>query len=192
MKNQTDYRKLKIQVENVLEIRLSIKTWNQIRYASMMKRRTYSWVVRYAVFRMIKRGNLEDYIKGSTSQRTNNSMKYKFERISQILLHESKTNSNKHRHKLCLYGDDELLIRLSAARMKCTMTHLVRLSLMYYLDELLLQIGFLGRSKLTGRYFARIAWYWLGIKICKGVEFPNRGTCNHYFKFRRFEKGDYW
>jgi len=55
MKNISTYRKLKIPIDNVLEIRLPALTWNKIKWIAACKNCSCSWVVRYAVFRMIKR-----------------------------------------------------------------------------------------------------------------------------------------
>jgi len=187
MKNKSVYRKLKIPVDNILEIRLPYLTWNKIKWVAACKNRSYSWVVRYAIFRMIKR-NMQvpsgDEILGTRSK--------KISRLNELVLGERVDSKKKHRHRLCLYGQDELFIRMSAAKLGCTMTHLVRLALALYLDELVSKFPPFRPSKDRRGRFSGPAWKCLGIKVFHGVKFPTMGPRLQHFEFTYYKSADYW
>ena len=186
MKNNSVYRLLKVQVDYVLEIRLSSGSWNQIKRVAIARGLTHSWVVRYAVFRMIKRQNFYGYITGEGSP----DMEEKFKMLNDRVKASRVGAAYKHRHKLCLYGEDELFIRLAAMQMRCTMTHLVRLALEYYLPRMVAKIRMFGFTPLLR--FSHTVTYWLGIKLYAGVKFPTKVIGQVHINFRRFEKADYW
>jgi len=188
MKNKSIYNKLKIQVDNVLEIRLSFGTWNKIRWVAGNKRRSYSWVVRYAIFRMIKRQDIQGFAYGKYSE----TRIKKMAKLNELVRADRFDSKNKHRHRLCLYGEDELYIRLSAARLGCTMTHLVRLALACYLDELFRKFPLFRPSKDMNGLFSRAAWKCLGIKMFHVAKFPNLRPSHMHFDFIRYKCSDYW
>jgi len=188
MKNKNVYNKLKIQVDNILEIRLSFGTWNRIRWVAGNTRRSYSWVVRYAIFRMIKRQDLLNFASGQFSEKRIQKM----EKLNELVHADRIDSKKKHRHRLCLYGKDELFIRLSAARLQCTMTHLVRLALACYLDELFRKFPVFKPAKGLNGQFSRAAWRCLGIKVFKGVKFPTIRPSDLHFEFISYKSGDYW
>ena len=166
MKNESTYKKLKLPIDHVLEIRLSYLTWNKIKYVAMCKNRSYSWVVRYGVFRMIKRSvqfHPDAEVVGVRSK--------KVARLHELVRGERVDSVKKHRHRLCLYGQDELFIRLSAAKLGCTMSHLVRLALALYLDDLVNKFPTFRPSKDRHGRFSAPAWRCLGIKVFHGVRF---------------------
>jgi len=183
MINARVYYKNIEQVDCVLEIRLCQETWQKIKIVAARKEKSYSWVVRYMLFRMIKRKSLHQYLKGPLSCEKNEG----FYNLDKKVQQQKKGTKLKHRHRLCLYGEDELYIRISAARMRCSMTHLVRLAIELYLDSLLEACA---KSKFIR--FHEAAWYWLGIKVCYDVEFHNIGISNVYFRFQRYHKLEYW
>ncbi|MDH4199833.1 MAG: hypothetical protein OEV66_05555, partial [Spirochaetia bacterium] len=47
-----------------------------------------------------------------------------------------KSAQQYHRHIMCLYGDDEKLIRLAAMRLGITVSHLIRMALYWFLPKL--------------------------------------------------------
>jgi len=187
MKNKSVYKKLKIPVDNILEIRLPYLTWNKIKWVAANKNRSYSWVVRYSVFRMIKRSGQilsgDDFLLRRSK---------KIAKLNELVRGERVDSQKKHRHRLCLYGQDELFIRMSSAKLGCTMTHLVRLALALYLDELVSKFPFFGCSKdLHGR-FSGPAWRCLGIKVFRGVKFPTLRPEQQHFEFTYYKSSDYW
>ena len=187
MKNISTYKKLKMPIDNVLEIRLPCLTWNKIKWVAACKNRSYSWVVRYAIFRMIKRSGQfhpDAEILGMRSK--------KVARLNELVRDERVDSVKKHRHRLCLYGEDELFIRLSAAKLECTMTHLVRLALALYLDGLVSKFPFFGHPKDFRGRFSGAAWRCLGIKIYHGVRFHTMAPRRQYFEFNYYKSTDYW
>jgi len=185
-RNKTYLKKETECIESILEIRLNEKTWNEITKVAKVKKKSYSWIVRYTVFRLINRKDPVKYIQGWDS----NIRQIKFfklnEKIKKDNLAISETCSEMHRHKLCLYGEDELLIRLCAAMLNCSMTHLVRLALEWYLSEL-------GRV-MPGKpgQFHQSAFYWLGIKLFKAVDLHSFNVSDKQLKLIRYEMSDYW
>ena len=187
MKNKSVYKKLKIPVDNILEIRLTYLTWNKIKWVAACKNQSYSWVVRYAVFRMIKR-SVQIHSENEILLRRSK----KISRLNELVRGERVDCQKKHRHRLCLYGQDELFIRMSAAKAGCTMTHLVRLALALYLDELVNKFPFLGHSKDRQGRFSGPAWRCLGIKVFHGVKFPTMRPNQQHFEFLYYNRSDYW
>jgi len=187
MKNKSVFNKLKIPVDNILEIRLPYLSWNKIKCVAVNKNCSYSWVVRYAIFRMIKRNkqiHSEDEILVRRSK--------KVARLNELVQSERVNSEKKHRHRLCLYGQDELFIRMSAAKLGCTMTHLVRLALALYLDELVQKFPYFGYSKDKNGRFSGPAWRCLGIKVFRDAKFPTISPRHQHIEFTYYEKKDYW
>ena len=187
MKNKSVYRKLKIPVDNILEIRLPYLTWNKIKWVAAGKNRSYSWVVRYTIFRMIKRSaqfHLDDENWGVRSK--------KISRLNELVRGERGDSQKKHRHRLCLYGQDEFFIRMSAAKLGCTMTHLVRLALALYLDGLVSKFPPFRCSKDRHGRFSGPAWRCLGIKVFHVVKFPTMRPKQQHFEFTYYKSTDYW
>ena len=190
MQNFTTYHKNCEQVDSILEIRLCSDTWEKIKRVAMVREKSYSWVVRYALFRLIKRKNAQQYTISLMNRlhSMNNSGESNVEHINKKVRDRRNNNVPKHRHRLCLYGEDELFIRLTASSLRCTMTHLIRFALEKYLDSLmetsLSKVGF-------GRFHLAV-WQWLGIKIHYGVELPTISIDKVYFTFQRYQKCDYW
>ncbi|MES0491258.1 MAG: hypothetical protein ABUK01_14785 [Leptospirales bacterium] len=187
MKNKSTYRKLKIPIDNVLEIRLPYLTWKKIKWVAVGKNRSCSWVVRYTIFRMIKRhGPLHRGVEiaGARSK--------KIAKLNEQVREERMDSKKKHRHRLCLYGQDELFIRIAAAKMGCSMTHLVRLALALYLDDLVRKFPSFGRSRDYRGRFNSAAWRCLGIKIYLGVRFHTKAARHQLFEFTHYKPSDYW
>jgi len=188
MKNKSVYNKLQIQVDNILEVRLPFRIWNKIKWVAANKRRSYSWVVRYAVFRMLKRQNIQRFSGDGVSGK----LSKKIAKLNELVKAERIDSKKKHRHRLCLYGKDELFIRLSAAKLECTMTHLIRLALALYLDDLARKFPLFRRANDSNGRFSRAAWRCLGIKVLKGVKFPTLPISRQHFEFNHYLSSDYW
>ncbi len=193
MENYSSYQTSSEYIENVLEIRLCLDTWEKIKRISKVRKTSYSWVVRYATFRLIKRKNVSSFILGKQefSQLDGFWFNGPHLKLNQRVLLRRPYSRLKHRHKLCLYGADELLIRLTAARLGCSMTHLIRFALEKYVDKLMDHLfqtspkRFLSASHLA-------FWYWLGIKIQRDVEFPTKSISLRLIHFSKYEKHDYF
>jgi len=177
--------KLGIHPDNILEIRVPAETWEKIARIAKSKKCSYSWVVRYSVFRLIKRKDPVRYITNYILERGKRNKWMKFQASHRRAEQQSQLKGF-HRHKLCLYGEDELFIRMTAGLMCCTMTHLVRLALEWHLAELeRLSTG--GTSR-----FHQAAFYWLGIKLYGGVELPTSLPEHKALQLNRFHEKEYW
>jgi len=175
------YWKIPVHPDNILEVRLTPDVWAKIVRIAGMKKTTYSWVVRYCVFRLIKRKDPRRNV-GDVIFRNNST---KFNRMDSLARGHIASESF-HRHKLCLYEEDEFFIRMTAALMHCTMTHLVRLALEWYLDHL--DRFSYGRPSR----FNKLAFYWLGIKLYGGVALPIFRPENKDLCLIRIEENEYW
>ncbi|MES0491517.1 MAG: hypothetical protein ABUK01_16095 [Leptospirales bacterium] len=160
-------------IANVLEIRLNKETWANIARVADSMETTYSWVVRYALFRFIRRGRPLPESVAQTGESMGSGQRL----------------GNFHRHRLCLYGDDELFVRMFAGRIGVTMTRLVRMALARYLDSLLRKI-YLGKYVGSAKFSAR--FFWLGVKSFVGVEIPTTLPPDRHFDFKRYPEKDYW
>ena len=185
-RNKKTFKKEIVAIDSILEIRLHDETWGKIVRIANIKHKSFSWVVRYAVFRLIKRKDHVKYIQGWESEDRHE----KFRNLSELArvkrVPTTGSHGSMHRHKLCLYGEDELLIRLCAARLSCTMSHLVRLALEWNLDNL-------GKSicNKLGR-FHHLSFFWLGIKLFRDVEIHNHGLSYKLVRLIHYEQTDYW
>jgi len=186
MRNTGSYDNSFEQVDCILEIRLCTEVWAKIKHVALMRRSSYSWVVRHAIFRLIKRNNTKKHIGDIQNLILTLDCDDGYT-LNKKVLERRHGALKKHRHRLCLYGEDELFIRLHAAQLKCTMTHLVRLALELYLDSMVVTYS---KRKLS-RYLES-SWYWLGIKLYGVVEFHNTEVSNMRFLFQRFHKLEYW
>ncbi len=167
MIHRSQYRAGRLQIHSVLEIRLCKETWKKIRQISCDRKKSYSWVVRYALFRAIKRKNPAEMFSRGLHEKARNR------RFEAAL---------KHRHRLCLYGEDEIYIRLAAARLRCTMTHLVRMALEFYLERI-----------ISGKNYPRECfWTRLGTKLFIGVEFHTPSPSNLSFLMKPYPKTTYY
>ncbi len=194
MFNRDWYQKTPVHVDFILEIRLSQEVWHKVVKLSRIRGTSYSWVVRYALFRFIKRKNIQNFSGITIFPPLDWRLpSRRYERLNERVKMERPNAHLKHRHRLCLYGEDELFIRLAAARLRCTMTHLVRLALEIYLDQVLLQASRRPQKRRSLRNRGCDSfWYWLGIKLYADVEFPAYRPRKQYFSFIRFDKFDYF
>jgi len=176
-RNKRFYKKERVRIDNILEIRLDCKTWERISQIAVFKGKSFSWVVRFAVFRFIKRKDVVTFIRTPTRWA-------KYQSLSDLAKKQASARAI-HRHKLCLYGNDEFLIRMTAAMLCCTMTHLVRLSLEWNLGEL-------ERSAVLPGRFHRLVWYWMGIKLFRDVKLPIMSHTDKHLALIRFDEDDYW
>ncbi len=170
---------------NILEIRISAEIWQRIAKVAESKRKSYSWVVRYCIFRLI-RHHSRSYITGNIVWRGKRYHRWVFCDLMNERALRQKQAAILHRHRLCLYGEDELYIRMTAGVLKITMTHLARLALEWHLSSLERGIG----SSFSR--FRERAFYWLGIKLFRDVEFPTRSSDYLHIRFRRMPDHEYW
>jgi len=185
MINQSEYFNNGVSIDNILEIRLCKKTWDKIEVVSKRSGKSFSWVVRYALFRLIKRKSLQTRLnKGAFGD--------KFRSLDKVARGKKRVSKEQHRHKLCLYGSDEYFIRATSAFLNVSMTHLVRIALEWHLDTLLERFTRLPRRGNAKKRFFRLAWYWLGIKRYNDVELPIQLTQKFSVTLIRYPSYEYW
>lgn len=115
-----------IEISDIWEVRLSTQTWHKIQRIAAIRRSTLTSITRYCLFRMIEAGNLKfrRYLK-ECHKRT---------------VIETKSSERLHRHMICFYGEDLVLVKLSAMRLNVTVSALVRIALHLFLPRLAAEI----------------------------------------------------
>lgn len=164
---------------HVLEVRVRMERWVLIKKAARAKKCTYSWIVRYCVYRLIKRRDPVQYVQKLLEQSGSPT-------LTEDNLNNRLNDIELHRHRLCLYGNDELYIRMVASMLGFSMTHLIRIAIEKFLGYLF-QIKNNHLSK-----FSNAALYWLGIKHYKKALIPQHQSSGSGIKFIRFHHSDYW
>lgn len=114
-----------IQITNVLEIRLASRYWIRIQTTAGQRKRTYSTISRYCVLRLARKCSL--------------SWTPKLREARRMVALNAAPAGKLHRHMLCLYGEDEKLIRLAAMDLGLTITAFVRLALELYLSRIAME-----------------------------------------------------
>ncbi|GAB4427146.1 MAG: hypothetical protein OHK0011_08960 [Turneriella sp.] len=114
-----------VKIKSVLEIRLAPAQWNRIKIAAWQRHRTYSTITRYCVLRLARKCSIRWTPRLEEAQRG----------VRQGL----QIARDIHRHMLCLYGDDEKLIRLAAMDLGITMSAFVRIAIEMYLPTLAME-----------------------------------------------------
>lgn len=164
-----------VQITNILKISLAPTHWNRIKIAAWQRGRTYSTITRYCVLRLARKCSLR-----WTSQ-----------------LHKAKTGVRRgleiakdmHRHTMCLYGEDEKIIRLAAMDLGVTMTAFVRLAIELYLETLAME-------KQGTRYITNTQLTWEGIRFTECVQiFAENGggwPFTRNLSCIRFDLDSYW
>jgi hypothetical protein len=114
-----------IQINNLLEVRLAPIHWNRIKILVWQRRRTYSTITRYCVLKLARKCSLRWTPKLAAAR--------------QCVKEGMEIAQDMHRHMICLYGEDEKLIRLAAMELDLTLTAFVRLALELYLDALAME-----------------------------------------------------
>lgn len=186
-------------MDSILEIRLCPEMWQRIKWVAERRQSTYSWVVRYALFRLIKRvdpkkcyshiGNPGFGSASFGSPAGGGPNERAWARRSGA---SRKGADAKHRHRLCLYGADEQAIRHASSYYGCTMTHLTRVALELHFERIYAAMLKTSRGASRMTPMSRAFWFWLGIKIYQGVEFHSLSLEQRMLHFQRYPKGSYY
>ncbi len=138
-----------VHITSLLEVRLAPIHWNRIKLCAWRRGRTYSTITRYCVLTLARKCALQWTPKlrtASTSVRVGLDMA-----------------QNMHRHMMCLYGEDEKLIRLAAMDLGITLTAFVRLAIELYLP-------FLAMEKRSRRTINDADLTWEGIRFIESMQ----------------------
>ncbi len=164
-----------IRINHVLEVRLAPAQWNRIKIIAFQRRRTLSTITRFCVLRLARKCSLR------WSEKLRNST----QGVKQGL-HLAR---DMHRHLMCLYGDDEKIIRLAAIELSLTLTAFIRLAIELYLPALAMENHgrrFISDSDLT----------WEGIRFIEEIQiFAVNGGSRPFYRTlscMRFETDSYW
>lgn len=135
----------RLPIDNVWEVHLDQGVWSRIVDVAAYYRCSFSWITRYCVFCLVREENI---IEGE-------ALKIHSENIKTIY----KKRTNCHRHLMCLYGDDEMLLRITAMRLNITVSHLIRIAIHCLLPKI---------------EHKKVAWdeiFFYGLKICRHINF---------------------
>lgn len=145
MKCRKQLRFYRVPIASLWEVNLERGLWERVRKAAEYRQCTYSWITRYCVFRLARKKNV----------RMTTAMEFH----SCGIKRQQKKCKNYHRHILCLYGDDEMLLRLTAMKLGVTVSQLIRLALYWFLPKI---------ETLKVRWDAI---FYHGTKICRFLDF---------------------
>ncbi|MDH5716456.1 MAG: hypothetical protein OEZ22_02325 [Spirochaetia bacterium] len=158
----------KIEIKNVWEVRMDLLLWDKVIRTAKLRKKTYSWIVRYCVFELARKKSLR--------------WTEKLQQIDKEI--KSKKSENQHRHMLCLYGDDEFLLRNSALILGITVSQLIRIALELFLNRVL-------NGKTSDKNL-----FWRGIKLFAQIKiFRSLKKNNIAMVFHSYiivEKKQYW
>lgn len=164
-----------ITISRLLEIRLAPGHWNRIKLTMLLRRRTYSTITRYCALRLARKCSL-----------------HWTARLREAEARVQDTNSaalEMHRHLMCLYGEDEKIIRLAALELGLTISAFVRLSLELFLPTLAME-------KHSWRYVTNAQLTAEGIRITEKIQIfaVNAGTRPFYrnLSCEYFDVESYW
>ncbi|MDH5717592.1 MAG: hypothetical protein OEZ22_08120 [Spirochaetia bacterium] len=159
---------IKAKIKNIWEVHIDLSTWKNIKLAANMHNKSYSWIVRYCVFRLTNKKNLI----------MTNTIKKKNELLKRL------KNNKKHRHLLCLYGDDELLLRNSALLLGISVSQLIRISITMFL------------GKILNKKVSKEDLFWYGIKIFAKIKIFRSDKRNsivmEFHNYKKFLIENYW
>jgi hypothetical protein len=117
-----------VQIANVLDVHLSAEQWRTIVHLARKRRQTFSMMTRFCVLRLANKCHL---VWTKKLERAHQEAKVRISR--------APTSGPIHRHQMCLYGDDEKLIRVAAMDLGITMSAFIRLALELYLPLLAME-----------------------------------------------------
>jgi hypothetical protein len=164
-----------VEITRLLEVRLAPIHWNRIKLASWQRRRTYSTITRYCTLRLARKCSLR--------------WTPKLRQVAVGVRQGLAIAKDMHRHMMCLYGEDEKLIRLAAMELGLTITAFVRLAIELYLSTLVME-------KHNQRLITNAELTWEGIRIIENVEIfaVNSGTRPFYrnLSCTYFDIAGYW
>lgn len=156
---------------DIWEVRLAKTVFQRVRQNARHRKCTMSWIVRYCVLRLINKPGL-------------NRRVHLDEILDEIRQNQPPVN-DCHRFYLCLYGEDDLLLRLAARRLGITVSMLIRLALYRYL-------------RILEKIEAVPAWrfFWFGIKLNRNIVIKYLRNERHIVKdfliSKKFNYEDYW
>ncbi len=164
-----------IPIANLLEVRLAPIHWNKIKLAVWQRRRTYSTITRYCTLRLARKCSLR--------------WTPKLRQVAGQVREGLAIAKDIHRHVMCLYGEDEKIIRLAAMELGLTITAFVRLAIELYLPMLAME-------KHSQDLVTNDELTWEGIRVIESVQIfaVNAGSRPFYRNLSciYFDVESYW
>jgi len=143
MKCRKQRKSYRLEIASLWEVRLELDLWKRVVRVAREHKCSYSWITRYCVFKLVRREVLNTELVSPENSKS-----------IAMEIHSNK-NTPLHRHILCLYGDDEKLLRIAAMQLGLTVSRMIRLALQQYLPTI---------EKKTAKW-EHIFYH--GAKICK-------------------------
>lgn len=164
-----------VKISCVLEFRLSQRLWRQIQAVAAARGQTFSMVTRFCVLRLAQKCSLE--------------WTRRLERVHCAARAEAASAPWVHRHVMCLYGDDEKLVRVAAMDLGITMTAFARIALALYL-------GLIAMENRSYRFVPTPKIRALGIRFTEEIQIAAQNT-SEFPLFRtlqchHFSLDSYW
>ena len=167
-----------VQIANLLEVHLAAQQWRTIVHLARARRWTFSMMTRFCVLRLANRCQIDWTARLQAAHRN-----------AKLRISIAKAEGAVHRHMLCLYGDDEKLIRVAAMDLGITLSAFVRLALELYLHLLAMEKH--GRWYVTDAHLVenaiRLVQH-MTILASKAAPFP----ALHELHSWRWELESYW
>ena len=174
MKCAKQFRFHRLPISNLWEVYLDGDLWERIKRVSARRNCSYSWITRYCAFRVARKKVV------------------KFPRAMEKLSREVKEHYRKtpmatsgmHRHMMCLYGEDEKLLKVAAMELGMTVSHLIRVALYRNLPKL-------EKETFDWRFV-----YYYGTRICRFVHMSRQSflslpLCDNLF-YAKWPLDSWW
>ncbi len=163
----------KRKISHVWEVHLAPETVSQIRDCAGYYRSTMSWIVRFCVLKLARKRRL------SLTHAQDMALEIK-EKLSEL---KTKGKSTQ-RFILCLYGEDERILRTMAIKTGLTVSMIIRIALARYLGQ------------LSRRIIPEWRFFWFGIKLCQFYRifqsYKNGLVVMEFHNLKPFNPDDYW
>jgi hypothetical protein len=117
-----------VQIANLLEVHLAAEQWRGIVRLARSRGWTFSMMTRFCVLRLAAKTRIE------WTGRLREAHKQ-----AQLRISIARAEGAVHRHLMCLYGNDEKLIRVAAMDLGITLSAFVRLAVELYLHLLAME-----------------------------------------------------
>lgn len=162
-------RYFKLEISSLWEVHLDTVLWKRIVLLANRHNSSFTWITRYCVFRLARKKNL--YMR--------NAMKIHSNKIKSL-----QKNVPLHRHLICLYGDDEKLLRMAAIQLGITVSHMIRIALHWFLPKL---------ENKTAKWEHL---YYHGTKICRHFSLKRTNTFKipfmDHITYEKWSFNDWW
>jgi hypothetical protein len=117
-----------VQIANLIEVHLAVEQWRTIVKLAGKRGWTFSMMTRFCVLRLATKTRIEWTARLREAHEE-----------AKLRISIARAEGGVHRHMLCLYGDDEKIIRVAAMDLGITMSAFIRLALELYLHLLAME-----------------------------------------------------